>query len=49
MAILNAYAVEYRYPGESADKDVAREAVKLAEMVKTAVLRELPGENSGSG
>jgi len=41
MAILNAYAVEYRYPGESADKEVARQAVKLAEEVKTAVVREL--------
>ena len=38
LAILNAYAVEYRYPGESADKDVARKAVKLAEEAKLAVL-----------
>ena len=35
LAILNAYAVEYRYPGESADKEVARQAVKLTEEVKT--------------
>ena len=41
LAILNAYAVEYRYPGESADKEVARQAVKMAETVKQAVLREL--------
>ncbi len=42
LAILNAYAVEYRYPGESADKDVARQAVRLAEELKAAVLREFP-------
>lgn len=38
LGILGAYAVEYRYPGESADKDVARQAVKLAEEVKMVVL-----------
>jgi HEPN domain-containing protein len=38
LAILNAYAVEYRYPGESAEKDVAMQAVKMAETVKQAVL-----------
>ena len=37
VAILNAYAVEYRYPGESADKEVARQAVKLAEELKQVV------------
>jgi len=41
LAILNAYAVEYRYPGESADKAVARQAVKMAEEVRRAVLGEL--------
>ena len=38
VAILNVFAVEYRYPGESADKVVARQAVKLAEEVKQVVL-----------
>lgn len=38
LAILNAFAVEYRYPGESADKEVARQAVRLAEEVKQAAL-----------
>ena len=38
LAILNVYAVEYRYPGESSDKEVARQAVRLAEDVKQAVL-----------
>ena len=37
-AILNAFTVEYRYPGESADKEVARQAVKLADEVKQVVL-----------
>ncbi len=41
LAILNAYAVEYRYPGESADKETARQAVRMAEEVKRAVLNEL--------
>lgn len=41
LAILNAYAVEYRYPGESAEKEVARQAVLLAKEVKEAVLREI--------
>jgi hypothetical protein len=41
LTILNAFAVEYRYPGESADKEVARKAVKMAEEVKAAVVREL--------
>jgi HEPN domain-containing protein len=38
VSILNAYAVEYRYPGESADKEVARQSVKLVEEVKQVVL-----------
>jgi hypothetical protein len=38
LAILNAFAVEYRYPGESVDKEVARKAVRLAEEVKQAAL-----------
>lgn len=37
LAMLSAYAVEYRYPGESADKTVARQAVKMAEEVKQLV------------
>lgn len=28
LAILTAYAVEFRYPGESADRALAREAVR---------------------
>lgn len=47
LAILNAFAVEYRYPGESADKEVARQAVRLAEEVKQAVLTMLSERSSG--
>jgi len=42
LAILNAYAVEYRYPGESAEKEVAHNAVKLPEEVKQDVPRIPP-------
>lgn len=41
LAILGAYAVEYRYPGESADKEVARQAVKMAEEIKQVVVAVL--------
>lgn len=34
---LLLYLLEDRYPGESADKDVARQAVKMAEEVKQVV------------
>jgi HEPN domain-containing protein len=43
LAVLNAYAVEYRYPGESADKEVARQAVKLAVEVKKSIIPVLSG------
>jgi hypothetical protein len=29
MRPLSAYAVDYRYPGESADRDLARESVSI--------------------
>jgi HEPN domain-containing protein len=44
LAILTAYAVEYRYPGESADKALARQAMRMAEEIRKVVLEEL--ENS---
>lgn len=43
LAILNVFAVEYRYPGELADKEVARHAVRLAEEVKQAALGAISG------
>lgn len=44
LAILNAFAVEYRYPGESADKAIARQAVKMAEEVKQAIQKGLASQ-----
>ena len=41
LAILTAYAVEYRYPGESADKMLARQAMRMAEEIKKVVLAEI--------
>ena len=41
LGILSAYAVEYRYPGESADKALARLAVQMAEDIKKVNLEEL--------
>ena len=36
LAILSAYAVEVRYPGESADRDMAREAITLIKGFRSA-------------
>ena len=41
LEILNAYAVAVRYPGESADKPSAREAVRHATAVRTTAKRSL--------
>lgn len=38
LAVLNAYAVEYRYPGEAADKEIAKQAVKIAEVLKQEIM-----------
>ncbi len=35
LQILNGYAVEVRYPGESADKTVAQDALRLCKAVRT--------------
>ena len=34
LRTLHAFAVEFRYPGQSADKEVAREAVKICKEVR---------------
>ncbi|HUU22439.1 MAG TPA: HEPN domain-containing protein, partial [Phycisphaerae bacterium] len=34
---LNLYAVQFRYPGESADKEIARQALALCRGVRAAV------------
>ena len=41
LEILNVYAVAVRYPGESADKPSAREAVRHATVVRTIARRSL--------
>ena len=38
---LERYAVRYRYPGESADKDEARAALKAAKIVRTIFRQRL--------
>jgi HEPN domain-containing protein len=38
---LNAYSVSIRYPGESADKVVARDALKLANIVRSEARKAL--------
>lgn len=42
MATLTAYAVEYRYPGECATQDVAKDALKLSGAIRKE-LRHLLG------
>lgn len=34
---LNAFAVDYRYPGESADKEIAGKAVRACKEVRTKI------------
>ncbi len=36
LAILSAYAVEVRYPGESADREMAKEAIALVKGFRSA-------------
>jgi HEPN domain-containing protein len=38
---LERYAVRYRYPGESADKDEARAALRAAKVVRTIIRQRL--------
>jgi len=38
---LDRYAVRYRYPGESADKDEARQALRAVKTVRTFVRAKL--------
>ena len=41
LRVLNLYSVELRYPGESADKKMAQEALTAARAVRTAVRESL--------
>ena len=41
LNILSAFAVEYRYPGDSADLDEAKEALQICENVRNVIRRSL--------
>jgi len=41
LQALNVYAVDYRYPGESADKEMAKEALKLCLSVRNRLIELL--------
>ena len=41
LTALSAYAVNFRYPGESADKATAREAVAICKKIRGEVRRSL--------
>jgi len=41
MRIMSVYAVEFRYPGESADKQLAREAVLICKKVRITLRNTL--------
>jgi HEPN domain-containing protein len=41
ILVLNAYSVELRYPGESADREMAKEALAATRSLRKAVRRAL--------
>jgi HEPN domain-containing protein len=41
IVVLNAYSVELRYPGESADKEMAKEALEATRRLRKAVRQSL--------
>ena len=41
LQALNVFAVEFRYPGESASKDVAQEAVKRCKNIRQCIRQSL--------
>ncbi len=45
---LSAFAVEYRYPGESADLDEAREALEKYQKVRQVIRRTMHLDKSDS-
>ena len=38
---LNAFAVEFRYPGQSADRDTARQAVNICKQARNVMKQSL--------
>ena len=41
LNVLNAYAVAFRYPGESADRTTARDAIQICKTVRETVRQSL--------
>ena len=41
LRTLNAYAVEFRYPGQSADREAALEAVRICRQVRKVIRESL--------
>jgi HEPN domain-containing protein len=37
LRILSAFAIEYRYPGQSADREIAFEAVKICKDIRKSI------------
>jgi len=48
LTLLTNFAVEFRYPGESATRDDAKQAVKICRHVRMAVREMLCGEQPPS-
>lgn len=40
--LLTQYAVSFRYPGESAEKDEAKDAISAIENCREAILQRIP-------
>lgn len=41
LRLINDYAIEYRYPGLTADKDTARKTLKICKAVRQVVRNSL--------
>ena len=41
LRVLNSFAVEFRYPGQSADKDAARQAINICKSVRKIIRQGL--------
>jgi HEPN domain-containing protein len=37
LRILTAFAIEFRYPGQSADKEMARQAISICKSIRSTV------------
>ncbi len=41
LRVLTAYAVEFRYPGQSADEDMARQAVSMCKSIRKVIRKSM--------